>query len=88
MPTRRPTLRVLFTDKDGRAWEIFEHSLSAGKRRVCTPGVGNADYRTFVPVDAKPPRQYTFFRDSPMGGRSLMVEVLQEQLDAADEIRR
>ena len=78
---------VLFTDAAGRRWQVFVHSIMAGRRLVRTPGAGNADYQTFVTLHAGKPRQYHFFRDGATGGRGLEPSVLETQLREADEIQ-
>jgi hypothetical protein len=85
---RRPRVRVIFMDAEGREWEMYEHVIIAGVRHMRSVGEGGADYRTFVPLDGGAPRQYKFFRDSPNGGRSLHPSVLQKQLAEASEVER
>ena len=87
---KRPKVRVLFTDKDGREWEIFEHVVGGGLHVAHTPGEGHADYRTFVPTDGGNPKQYKFYikDDSLNGGRGLSPIFMALQLEQAKEIQR
>lgn len=82
-PARQPKVRVVFWDREGRAWEIFDYVLIAGVVTYRDVGGGNADSREFRCVKSGDYRLYAFAFDSPHGGRGVSAGVLQRQLDQA-----
>jgi hypothetical protein len=81
-----------FTDRDGRAWRVYEFSITAGRVTYFSPGKkGGAQYKGFVPEprdDGRPRRRFMMLTHLRPEDRRTDPETLQLQLDLSEADRR
>lgn len=85
--SRRPAPPRI-TDAAGRAWEVFEFSIHAGKVNYFAVGSGSGAYRGFVPVDGGARRRRLMWagEEKIIARPEWLLEQLQlSTLDARDD---
>jgi hypothetical protein len=89
MPAPRPVpLRPRITDASGRAWDVYEFSIHAGKVTHFGVGSGSGQYRGFAPVDGGARRRYLMLgaeAREPASPAKLLEQLANAQIDFRDD---
>lgn len=83
--------RPRIVDANGRAWDVYEFSIIAGKTRHFEVGSGSGAYHGFAPVDGGARRQLLLIRgeqDRPATTEVLLEQLAKSTLDARDDPSR
>jgi hypothetical protein len=84
MVQARGKVAVLFIDRDGVTWRVYQFGIIAGRKIPYPVGSMQGDYRGFVRADdGRVKRKHAMFRETaPL--RALSAQQLQRQLDEAE----